>query len=382
MQQAVGIWMMKKRISFIRLNDHLISDLKLEETLRAHFADHEFDVFTIKDILQRQPFAIIINCLIVFAMYGLDILSGKKKFRSSFWRTPFIFHHIRKTLRRRIKKENYHFTFQAQSLFDGSIPGLPHFVYTDHTHLANLNYPNFDRRKLFSKSWIELEKEIYHNADLVFVWSKNIGRSLVEQYEHPQNRVTCANAGSNIKIDDFKPDPGKEFTQNILFIGSDWERKGGPHLINAFKQILTKYPHAQLTIAGSSPRVDIPNCKVVGYLPVDQLKSLYEKADIFCMPTLLEPFGIVYLEAMSAGLPIVATRLGAIPDFVQDGWNGWLVEPGDVEEIANAITKLFDDPEQCRLFGSRSYQLAQEHYNWPAVGKNIQKHILNYLNSN
>ena len=115
---------------------------------------------------------------------------------------------------------------------------------------------------------------------------------------------------------------------------------------------------------------------------MEQLKSLYEKADIFCMPTLLEPFGIVYLEAMAAGLPIIATRIGAIPDFVRDGWNGWLVEPGDVDEIANAITRLFDDPEQCRIFGSRSYQLVHEKYNWPAVGKNIQKDILNYLGPN
>lgn len=370
---------MKKRIGFIRLNDHLIYDLKLEETLRTHFSDYEFDVFTIKDILQRQPFAIIINCLVVFAMYGWDILSGKKEFRSSFWHTPFIFHHIRKTLGRKIKKENYHFTFQAQSLFDGSIGGVPHFLYTDHTHLANLTYPNFDRRKLFSKSWIKLEKEIYHNADIVFVWSTNIGHSLVDQYNQPGNRVACVNVGSSIKIDDFKPDPRKEFTRSILFVGMDWERKGGLDLVSAFNIILNKYPNAQLTIAGSSPMINHPNCKVLGPLPVEQLKVLYEKADIFCMPTLLEPFGIVYLEAMAAGLPIVATRLGAIPDFVRDGWNGWLVEPGDVEGIANAITRLFENPEQCRLFGSRGAQLVQKYYNWPAVGKNIQKHILGYL---
>lgn len=373
---------MKKKIGFIRLNDHLIFDLKLEETLRAHFSDHDFDIFTIKDILLRQPLAIIINCLIVFATYGWDILFGIKEFRSSFWRTSFIFHHIRKTLGRKIKKENYHFTFQAQSLFDASIAGLPHFLYTDHTHLANLNYTNFDRRKLFSKSWIELEKEIYHNTSIVFVWSTNIMRSLLEQYNQPQNRIACVNVGSSINIDDFKPDPRKEFTQSILFIGSDWERKGGPDLISSFNHVLKKYPHAQLTIAGSSPRINNPNCNVLGLLPMERLKPLYEKADIFCMPTLLEPFGIVYLEAMAAGLPVIATRLGAIPDFVQDGWNGLLVEPGDTEGIANAITRLLDNPEQCRIFGSRGFQLVHERYNWPAVGKNIQEHILNYLGSN
>ena len=200
---------MKKRIGFIQPNNRLISDQKLEETLRAHFSDHELDVFTVFDILKSQPLVIFINCLIVFAMYGWDLLSGIKDFRSSFWRTPFIFHHIRKTLERIIKKEKYHFTFQAQSLFDGNIAGLPHFLYTDHTHLANISYPNFDHRKLFSRSWVELEKEIYNNADIVFVWSKNIGHSLVEQYNQPQERIAYADVGSNIKIEDFVLNSGK-----------------------------------------------------------------------------------------------------------------------------------------------------------------------------
>ena len=130
---------------------------------------------------------------------------------------------------------------------------------------------------------------------------------------------------------------------------------------------------------GAKPEVHIPNCTVIGPLPADQLGQFYEAASVFCLPTHQEPFGIVFIEAMTARLPIIATRVGAIPDLIEDGYNGWLVEPGDVQALAVALSKLLDDPETARLFGERSYQLTQERYSWQAVGKRFQQNILNSL---
>ena len=97
------------------------------------------------------------------------------------------------------------------------------------------------------------------------------------------------------------------------------------------------------------------------------------------MPTTNDPFGIVYLEAMQAGLPIIATNVGAIPDFIQNDWNGFLVKPGDVQGIAKGLIKLLSSAELCQLFGKRNIDLIKERYSRQAVGQKIHKHITEYL---
>ena len=186
-------------------------------------------------------------------------------------------------------------------------------------------------------------------------------------------------AGSNVELDSSITEEKSYTNQNILFVGMDWERKGGPELIEAFKTVLQKFPKATLTLAGSKPDIDIPNCQVLGQVPPSELNRYYKSASIFCMPTRLEPFGIAYLEAMQARLPIVATHVGAVPDFIQNDWNGILVEPGDIQGIANGLIRLLTDKELCRLFGDRSIKLVQERYSWPAVGKKIHDHIEEHL---
>jgi glycosyltransferase involved in cell wall biosynthesis len=265
-----------------------------------------------------------------------------------------------------------------QSLFDTSTPGIPHFLYTDHTHLENLNY-QYGNRDLYSQKWIDLEREIYQHTTLNFVRSANVGRSMVENYGCPANKVILAYAGSNVKVSEGKIDNNDYSNQHILFVGIDWKRKGGPDLVEAFRLILEKHPDAHLTIVGAKPELQIPNCTVAGPLPADQLDQYYQTASIFCLPTYQEPFGIVFIEAMTARLPIVATRVGAIPEIVQDGLNGWLVEPGDIQGLAQALGQLLDDPEKARLFGERSFQLTRERYSWLAVGRRFRQNILDAL---
>jgi glycosyltransferase involved in cell wall biosynthesis len=262
-----------------------------------------------------------------------------------------------------------------QSLFDCSLPRVPHFVYTDHTYLANLQYKDFNPRQMVASIWIELEKQIYRNATLTFVRSSNIEHSLIEQYGHPADKVICVYAGSNVHVDGQSTRQKAYHGKEILYVGIDWERKGGPELIQAFQRVLAKHPDASLTIIGASPKVEVPNCTVLGRLPPEEVATHYENATLFCLPTHLEPFGIAFLEAMQARLPVVGTRIGAIPDFVQDGWNGYLVEPGDVQGLTEALLKLLDDPERCREFGERGFALTQDRYSWEAVGKRFHQHI-------
>jgi glycosyltransferase involved in cell wall biosynthesis len=118
---------------------------------------------------------------------------------------------------------------------------------------------------------------------------------------------------------------------------------------------------------------------VVGKVPPEELDHYYQEASVFCLPTYLEPFGIVFIEAMTAHLPIVATRVGAIPDFVEEGRNGILVEPGDIPGLAAAMLQLLENPALCRSFGESSFQLTRDRYSWETVGEKFKQNILKVL---
>ena len=203
------------------------------------------------------------------------------------------------------------------------MPCIPHFLYTDHTHLANIFYPLFKHENLLSDAWIACEKSIYRNASLNFTMSTNIRQSIIDQYDCSPDKVVNVYCGSNVSIVDKELPDSRYSDQNILFVGVDWERKGGPVLAEAFKRVLVQFPNAKLTIVGCNPELDLPNCSVIGRVPLADVGQYFQQASIFCLPTRLEPFGIVFLEAMSYKLPIIATNIGAIPDFVSY-WCKWL----------------------------------------------------------
>jgi glycosyltransferase involved in cell wall biosynthesis len=159
----------------------------------------------------------------------------------------------------------------------------------------------------------------------------------------------------------------------------DWKRKGGPELLDAFKDVLRRYPKAHLTIAGADIHVDLPNCTVLGRVSAQQLARHYAESSIFCLPTRHEPFGIAFVEAMMHRLPVVATRVGAVPDMVDDGVNGYLVSPGDARALGQALCKLLADPAHCEALGGRSYRKAADLYTWPRTGQRIRARIMRIL---
>ena len=105
----------------------------------------------------------------------------------------------------------------------------------------------------------------------------------------------------------------------------------------------------------------------LGAIPSDDVVAqLYQQADIFCLPSVQEGFGIVFLEAMASGLPIVATNATAIPEVVPHGQAGLLVAPGNVAALARALIELLRNPEQRATFGAFG-QAHVEQFNWSRV---------------
>lgn len=354
------------------------SNPRIAEQLRRFWPAFEFEeIDVVHDLLRRHPGIVLGNLWHIFRLYWRDILRRRTTVLLAFYRTPYIFRKIRELIRSRLGAERARiaFTFQTQSLYDASVEGVPHFIYTDHTHLANLQYPSFDRRKLFAPAWIELEREIYRHATAVFVMGNHVRRSLIEQYDCRPERVHCAFAGSNVDTSDVVLDNADYTNRTILFIGIDWERKGGPSLIAAFRRVLARLPDARLIIVGCEPQVRHARIEIAGSVPRQEVKQYLLRASVFCLPSRVEPFGIAIVEAFHHRLPIVATNIGAIPDLVRDGETGRLVPPDDIEALAEALIELLTDPERCRRYGDRGAQLVSENYSWDAVGEKIRDGI-------
>lgn len=359
------------------------ANAKVAETLAASFPEFDVRSIFLVDHLRRRPVAMLLGVVHALRYYAWDLLRGRKRLRYSVFRTPYMFRQLNRIAAERVRADDYVFSFQMQSIFDASLPGVNHFIYTDHTHLENKRYPDFGDQGLYAEAWIDCEREIYRNASLIFCRSSNIAHSLVEDYSCDPAKVLCVYAGSNVEIAGTDPSVHGREAKHILFVGMDWERKGGPTLLAAFSKVLTTHPDATLSIVGCSPEIgNLPRCNVFGRVPLDVVRAHFAKASVFCLPTRLEPFGIVFVEAMAHGLPIVATNVGAVPDMVVDGENGFLVPPNDPDALAGRLIELLNSPESAQCLGARGRKLASEKYNWNAVGQRMRAGIEPFVPDN
>jgi phosphatidylinositol alpha-mannosyltransferase len=173
---------------------------------------------------------------------------------------------------------------------------------------------------------------------------------------------------------------------NILFVGRLDKRKGFKYLLQAFRFIKAAVPGARLLVVGQydeeevEPFVwyvqhhEIDDVHFIGYVPGDELPRYYRTADVCCVPsTGFESFGIVLLEAMASGTPVVASNIPGYREVLTDGKEGRLVPPGDVDELASAVIALLNDPERRQQMG-RAGQATAQQYRW----ETIARHILDY----
>jgi glycosyltransferase involved in cell wall biosynthesis len=203
------------------------------------------------------------------------------------------------------------------------------------------------------------------------VMSSFVRNSLVEDYHCDPSRITIVGAAPNMTPPDALPDNGNYANQTVLFVGIDWERKGGPLLTEAFREVLRKLPNARLVIAGCNPAVSLPNIEVLGRVPLSRVSELLLRASIVAMPSNREPQGISAIEALMHGIPVVATRIGALPEMVDDFQCGRIVPPGDAPALAAALLDILSDPALCRRYGEAGREKARTHYSAAVVSRKM-----------
>ncbi|MDP9201678.1 MAG: glycosyltransferase family 4 protein, partial [Gemmatimonadota bacterium] len=157
----------------------------------------------------------------------------------------------------------------------------------------------------------------------------------------------------------------------------DFKRKGGPDLLAALEKVRAVVKTAELTIIGPELDDPAPGVRCVGSLSksdpaaLNRLLDEYGRASIFVMPSLYEPFGVAFAEAMAHRLPCVGTNICAMPEIITHGRTGFLVPPRDPAALASRILALLDSPGLCREFGDCGYQRYAENFTWRAVTKRV-----------
>jgi len=169
---------------------------------------------------------------------------------------------------------------------------------------------------------------------------------------------------------------------NILFVGRMEKRKGFKHLLRAYEEVKKEFPQCRLIIVGPEDNISrryqariarnkIQDVVFTGYVPYSELPRYYRSAHIFCSPaTGKESFGIVLLEAMAAGKPVVASQIEGYADLIDHGVDGLLVKPKDELALADVILRLLKDDSLRDKMGAKGENKAKN-YGWETVAQRV-----------
>jgi phosphatidylinositol alpha-mannosyltransferase len=200
---------------------------------------------------------------------------------------------------------------------------------------------------------------------------------------------------NGVDIDLFSPDvsPIDEFCDgkvNILFVGRLEKRKGVSYLLEAYKRVKQEIPNSRLIIVGPGTRLrgkyekkvkrnSLKDVVFVGFVSCDELPRYYKTADIFCAPAIgWESFGIILLEAMAMGKPIVASNIEGYAGLVTHGVEGLLVPPKDVGMLAQALITLMASQSLRQEMGARGRVKAVD-YSWEHIARRVLDYYVRVL---
>lgn len=256
-----------------------------------------------------------------------------------------------------------------------------------------------------ASAWVE--REALEQADAVIAVSEGSRQDVLDHFRVDPSRIHVVHNGIDVVA--FAPDPGRDMLARhgidgnqpyVLFVGRITRQKGIMTLVNAI-------PHldARIAVVMAAGQADTPDLaaefetgvakaraaaptRAIHWIPemLDRrsLRQLYTNAAVFACPSVYEPFGITNLEAMACGVPVVATRVGGIPEVVVDGRTGTLVDvppassgdggpidgdPAVAEALAAAINELVADPARRAAMGEAGRQRAVEQFSWAEVAR-------------
>jgi glycosyltransferase involved in cell wall biosynthesis len=221
------------------------------------------------------------------------------------------------------------------------------------------------------EGWEQRRADIYAGARACAVASHWAAESLLVDYNLPHDRVVVVGFGAN---HDAVPHSQVWHPPRFLFVGVDWERKGGPSLLRAFSRVREVQPDAVLDVVGGHPPLRQSGVNAHGMLSLTRagarelLAELYARATCLVVPSLVEPFGIVYAEAALAGIPSIVGGQGGAREIIGEH-GGAVVDPGDEKGLVEAML-LLTDPNVASRMGVAARERSRL-YTWPGVAERL-----------
>ena len=214
------------------------------------------------------------------------------------------------------------------------------------------------------------ERRNTERADLVLVPSRYSADVAVKVYAVPPSRVAVVPEAIDLAEWEARFATAPRVARGgptVLAVGRMYPRKRFVDLLHAAARLRSALPAARVRIVGKGPDWEAvvrlrdelrlgETVTLLGDVTRDELAAEYVRADCFCLPSVQEGFGIVFLEAMAAGLPVVACRAAAVPEVVEDGVTGVLVSPRDPAALARALAAFLTRPEWARERGEAGRQ--------------------------
>lgn len=247
--------------------------------------------------------------------------------------------------------------------------------------------------KRISSFMISLFNRIFAIADLL-IPNSDYTKSLMPQISAFMDKTITIREG--IDLEKFTPikvnklsDTKKSIQKKLLTVAILIERKGIKYLLYAMKKV-TKITNVKLFIVGEGPkRETLENLSqqlnlqqyviFTGKVSNEELVRHYASSDVFILPSIKEALGVVLLEAMCMGIPVIASKVGGIPEIVIHKKTGILVPPRDSEALANSIMFLIDNPKICSKYGKNGQKFVHDNFTWEKISKKFEKAFLETL---
>ncbi len=213
-----------------------------------------------------------------------------------------------------------------------------------------------------------LTKKTFHRAAHLVTFSQWAKTSLTQDYGICAQKITVNSPGLDVTRWNLRePKNQDDPSARVLFVGGDFRRKGGEVLLKVAASMPKNWTVDIATNEVVSSAQGIAGVRVHLGLEADsaELLALYSNANIFVLPTLADCHSLVIVEAMAMGLPVIATRVGGIPEIVIDGETGLLIPPNSPEALSEAIRVLCDDPVRRRAMGIAGRRRVEKSFDGP-----------------
>ena len=276
------------------------------------------------------------------------------------------------TTRLRIVKVLHTGTFDLPVGLDSD--GAEHYLFCDHTwHLSHGYRPGIVSEST-ARTFDAIEWQIYRHCRHIFTFGKFVRDDLISHYGVSPDRVTVVGSGRG-SIHPYHG-PKNYNADRLLFIAKHYfAEKGGNLLIDAFRIAVRRLPRLSLTIVGGAADPSlfrgVPNIDFRSFVTWPELERLLREASLLVQPMLNDPWGQVYLEALVSRTPVLGLARNGLPEIIQDGRHGFLVDKATPQAIADAIIDAMSDPDRLAAMGATGLEHVIDTYSWDRVGSSI-----------